>query len=213
MSPYSSLFILHILTFSFVHRFLCFDDQVLISKQDFSGDQSTLQLSSDGHYVLVEDIILDNCNEQSYSEPGSIITISSSNIILDLGNHMIKQSKKTFERQFGFFSIIYIPQGYNNITIKNGDIGLTSHCAIYSQSASNISIENIHIHDFVTHGIKIDYVESKPEAEIQSTLKITNVEIGPSSNEVYLTLNWKQGKSLIPIAEKVAKFTVLYLPV
>ena len=208
MLPKSSLLVFSILIVVLTHPFWCLGDHASISQQSFDT-YGSLQLSSDGCYVLQEDIIFDNSNEQSYSQSGSIISISSSNIVLDLNNHTIKQSKQTFERQFGFFSSIYISPGYNNITIKNGDIGLTSHCAIYSQSTSNITIENIRIHDFVTYGIKIDYDESEEE-ESESTFEITNVEIGPSSSEVYLTLDWKQGKSLIPIAEKIAQNTVLF---
>merc|ERR1712233_41343 len=75
----------------------------------------------------------------------------------------------------GFFGME--PKYANNVVIKNGNIGLSSHHGIHGHYNKDVVIEDVHIYDFETHGVQMSYFEN---------LKMKNVEIGPSSTKAYL---------------------------
>jgi len=75
----------------------------------------------------------------------------------------------------GFFGME--PVFANNVVIKNGNIGLSSHHGIHGHYNKDVVIEDVHIYDFETHGVQMSYFEN---------LKMKNVEIGPSSTVAYL---------------------------
>ena len=96
------------------------------------------------------------------------IIIECSNVILDLNGHEIKMSPAFYLRQ-RFYSHIELgsapfvprvgPHDYinfisaQNVQIKNGTLGLTSHHGIHGNLAKNITIENLHIKDFEVGGL------------------------------------------------------------
>merc|ERR1719361_302446 len=121
------------------------------------------------------------------------ITVETDDVVIDLNDHEIKMSKALYYQQ-RFFSIISLksvafplnqgpglfgsdPKFASNVVIKNGVIGLSSHHGIHGHYNKDVVIENVHIRNFETHGVQMSYFEN---------LKMSNVEIGPSSNMAYL---------------------------
>jgi len=122
------------------------------------------------------------------------ITIECNNVIIDLNGHTLQQSQAFFYQQ-GFFSDIevqsqpFIPgQGVGffgsdpmfpeNVVIKNGFLGRSSHHCIHGNYNKNLLIEDIVCSEFSTHGIQLNGFDS---------ITIRNVEVGPSNNEQYLS--------------------------
>ena len=109
------------------------------------------------------------------------ISIESDNVILDLNGFSIEQSIRFYLLQ-RFFSTIelanspFIPKpdgkegtqgpanfgnkfiAANNVIIRNGRLGLSSHHGIHGNSASNVLIENLKIEDFEVGGISLNGV-------------------------------------------------------
>ena len=75
----------------------------------------------------------------------------------------------------GFFGPDAVNVAY--CTIRDGTLGLTSHFAVHGNFPKNFELSNVHIKDFVTHGMQLNGWKD---------LKIENVEIGPSSTVDFL---------------------------
>lgn len=145
------------------------------------------------------------------------ISIETDNVILDLNGFSIKQSLRFYLLQ-RFFSTIelanspFIPkpsgdgtQGpanfgptfrpANNVIIRNGNIGLSSHHAIHGNSASNILIENITIDDFEVGGIALNGVNNVYVHDIKIINSMgTNLKVpvnGRFSAAVYIWRTFK----------------------
>merc|ERR1719295_1916016 len=121
------------------------------------------------------------------------ITVETDDVVIDLNHHTIGMSKALYYQQ-RFFSVISLksvafplnqgpgffgfePKFANNVVIKDGTIGLSSHHGIHGHYNKDVVIENVHIKDFETHGVQMSYFDN---------LKMENVEIGPSSTVAYL---------------------------
>ena len=121
------------------------------------------------------------------------ITVETDDVVIDLNDHEIKMSKALYYQQ-RFFSCIALksvafplnqgpgffgfdPKFANNVVIKNGVIGLSSHHGIHGHNNKDVVIENVQIKDFETHGVQMSYFFN---------LRMSNVEIGPSSTVAYL---------------------------
>ncbi len=110
------------------------------------------------------------------------ITIETDNVILDLNGYTIKQSVRFYVLQ-RFFSTIelanspFIPKpsgdttqgpanfglnfkAANNVIIRNGTLGLSSHHGIHGNGAKNILVENLTIRDFEVGGISLNGVRN-----------------------------------------------------
>lgn len=117
----------------------------------------------------------------------SVITIESDDIIINLNGYKISYHFDFYLQQ-RFGSIIEISNQYThlgtifkpiqNITIKNGELGLTSHHGIHSTYAANVIIQNMKIYDFEVAGIQLNRFQNA---------QILNVDIGPSLQTVSLT--------------------------
>merc|ERR1719295_1136598 len=129
------------------------------------------------------------------------ITVETDDVVIDLNHHTIGMSKALYYQQ-RFFSVISLksvafplnqgpgffgmePVFANNVVIKDGVIGLSSHHGIHGHYNKDVVIENVHIKDFETHGIQMSYFEN---------LKMQNVEIGPSSKVAYLKGEYAYGR-------------------
>ena len=123
---------------------------------------------------------------------------------MDLNEHVLEQSKAFFFQQ-GFFSVIELgsqpflpmhgpgnfganPKVAENVIIKNGVIGRSSHHGIHGNNNKNIQIINVQIKHFVTHGVQLNGF-----ADI--TLK--DIDIGPSNDMVELNGNYVQMRALL----------------
>ena len=158
-----------------------------LTNSDFVN--GTYRIQKPGIYRLQENIVFHpnpnndffpNPNDPNYPMRGgpyilgffAAITIESDDVVLDLNNYSISQSKVFYLVQ-RFFNLVelasspFIPkQGPGNfgpkiksasrVTIKNGTFGLSSHNAIHGNSNNHIRIENITIEDFEVGGISLN---------------------------------------------------------
>jgi len=121
------------------------------------------------------------------------ITVECNDVVIDLNGHELAQSQAFYFQQ-RFFSVIALksvafplnqgngffgaePVFASNVVIKDGSIGLSSHHGIHGHSNEHVTIENVHIHSFETHGVQMSHFHG---------LKMTDVEIGPSSTTAFL---------------------------
>jgi hypothetical protein len=138
------------------------------------------------------------------------ITIEVDDVTIDLNQHTIEMDERYFFQQ-PFWAHIQIgsnnfipgkgpsplgadPKFVNNIVIKNGVLGLTSHHCIHGTSPkhsamTNIIIENIACKEFTTHGIQLNGFNG---------LKINNVEVGPTTDKHLLTSDYSNMRTLLP---------------
>ena len=151
--------------------------------------KGTYRIKYPGYYVLTEDIIFDPKEENLSTEEYPIapfgpyglgffaaITIECHNVILDLNDFTIKQSE-IFNTKQRFFANIELgsspfifPQGPanfsrkqifpENVYIKNGTLGKSSHHGIHGNNMRDIFIENITIEDFEVAGISLNNGEN-----------------------------------------------------
>ena len=140
------------------------------------------------------------------------ITIETDDVVLDLQGHEIRMDQSFYYQQ-PYFSIIelesqpFLPQqgpGFfgsdpifaNNVVIKNGVLGLSSHHAIHGNWNNEVIIEDIHVRDFQTHGIQLNGFDG---------LTVRNVEVGPTTDIAYLNGNYGHMRLIIPTLKKVAQ--------
>ena len=116
-------------------------------------------------------------------------------MVIDLNDHELAMSTAFYYQQ-RFFSVIALkstvfplaqsgPMGQfgtspvfaNNVVIKDGSIGLSSHHGIHGHSNDRVTVSNVHVHSFETHGVQMSDFRN---------LKMDNVEIGPSSTIAFL---------------------------
>ena len=116
------------------------------------------------------------------------ITVEADDVVIDLQGHEVAMSRSMYYQQRFFANIalksVTFPAdqgpgffGFeavfpSRVTIKDGTIGLSSHFGIHGHNNDDVTIENVHVHSFETHGIEMSYFNG---------LTMKNVEIGPSS--------------------------------
>ena len=148
----------------------------------------TYRILNPGKYILTEDIVF-NPNEENHFKPNeyqckyynkltyslgffAAITIETNNVIIDLNNYTLKQSKKHYLNQ-RFYANIELgnspftpnngPANFgntfkncNNLIVRNGTLGLSSHHGIHGNNSSNIIFENLKIVDYEVSGISLN---------------------------------------------------------
>merc|ERR1719216_37423 len=136
--------------------------------------------------------------------------IESDDVTIDLNGHELKMSK-TFHHQQRWFSIIEVgskafisgqgPGNFgpymvyaNNVVIKNGIIGRSSHHGIHGNGFTNLVVENVHIRDFEVAGMALNGFVG---------LEITDVEVGPVYQEVPTLGQYGQARIMLPRLRKV----------
>jgi len=175
----------------------------------------TFNIKLPGIYKIMEDITFEpnkkndfmplNNNDSAYILGFfAAITIECDNVIIDLNNKTIKQSK-TFSLAQRFFSIIELsnspfskgmgPANFGdnvikikNIIIKNGILGLSSHYSVHGNDCRNILIENVYCKNFEVGGIAINNGDS---------IFIENCNIGPCRTDVPVLAKFSGLKFLI----------------
>lgn len=108
----------------------------------------------------------------------SAINVESSNVIIDLNNFSIRQHKLHALQQRFFQTIqlnnspFIINQGptksfsdsgfieTENIIIKNGFIGLSSHYGIHGNNNKNVVLDNLNITDFECGGVSFNHIQN-----------------------------------------------------
>lgn len=148
-----------------------------LSNENF--ESSPFFIKSSGTYILQENIIFDPPIEQTVFEntPFALgffaaIIILADDVTIDLNSFSISASKR-FTYQQRFYSHIetngapfLMGQGpgnfagakkiLNNITIKNGHFGLSSHHAIHGNNNYQITLENLTFSDFEVAAIALN---------------------------------------------------------
>ena len=140
------------------------------------------------------------------------ITVETDDVIIDLNGFEIAMDEKFYIQQ-RFFVCISLTnklfndnqgpsfmgigqKSVNNVVIKNGIIGLTSHMGIFGINSHNVHLINLVVRDFETHGIALDKFEG---------FTIKNVEIGPSVNgQLKVNKRYTTARLMLPVFYAVA---------
>ena len=140
------------------------------------------------------------------------ITIEADDVTLDLNGFSLSMSRAFYYQQ-RFFSCISLqsvvfnlnqgpgifgtnPVYANNVVIRNGNVGLSSHHGIHGHGNTGVLIEDVHVYDFETHGIQLSAFEG---------VTLRNVEIGPSSSIAYLNGEYGYARFTLQRLERIAQ--------
>jgi len=138
------------------------------------------------------------------------ITVEADDVVIDLNGFEIAQSLAFYHQQ-RFFSCIALksvafplnqgpgifgvrPVFASNVVIENGAIGLSSHHGIHGHYNNDVTIENVHVYNFETHGVQMSYFHG---------LKLKDVEIGPSSNVAFMKGEYAFARWMIQRLERI----------
>mmetsp|Transcript_26979 Transcript_26979/g.44251 ORF Transcript_26979/g.44251 Transcript_26979/m.44251 type:complete len:991 (-) Transcript_26979:547-3519(-) len=138
--------------------------------------------------------------------------IESDDVTIDLNGHEMKMNK-IFHHQQRWFSIIEVgskafisgqgPANFgpymtyaNNVEIKNGIIGLSSHHGIHANGFNNLYIHDVTVQHFEVAGMAMNGFIG---------LKIENCEIGPVFTHVPVLGVYTQARIMLPRLRKVAE--------
>lgn len=205
-----------------ISKNLCNLTKYYLKQTDF--DNGTLLIKKPGHYILTEDISFNPINDKPSYELKkkykqfflgwfAAICICCDNIILDLNGKEIKQDLQFYVKQRFFMTIEladspFIPnQGpvnnglapnkissSNYCLIKNGKLGLTSHCGIHGNNNHHIIIQNLNIYNFEFSGICLNNLDHS----IIKDCKIYN-----SFDKVFLNGNLSIGFNQVVLLEQL----------
>lgn len=170
-----------------------------------SFESGPLILTKIGYYYLCEDIYINflqnkddiwkhNKNNNFGFTAGIIIV--GNDIILDLNGFSIQQSLQDYclQRFFALIQLNDMPfnvgqgpilelrtklQTGNNITIKNGTFGLTSHQAILGNNNKNLKLKNITVTNFEVSGITLNAIDNLKFYCSKICSSNTNIPITP----------------------------------
>ena len=140
------------------------------------------------------------------------ITVECDDVIIDLNSHTIEMSDEFYYQQ-RWFTIIELasqqflpgqgpgffgsdPKFAQNVVIKDGTIGLTSHHGIHGNYNKNLQLLNLKVQRFETHGIQLNGFEN---------VEISNVDVGPTSTRVYLRAEYGHMRMVLPRLRKIAE--------
>ena len=174
------------------------------------------------------------------------ITIECDNVIIDLNGHVLQQSRMHYFNQRFYSNIelntspfihgqgpadfgkLYFPQ---NICIRNGTLGRSSHHGIHGNGNKNLLLENLVIKDFEVAGIhlnggenvvcrKIDIMDSSRDVQVNflySNALYTRKFLCQLSNEIpdaFLNINGYNKKNVKTILDELQTEMIkeVYLP-
>ncbi len=154
---------------------------IYLYQKDF--DEGTYLLDKPGYYVFKEDIVFNPNHDvlpAKYNTPGfslgffAVISIYAKDVYLNLNHHSISASEE-FTLQQRFFSIIELAnspfivsegpsdfstetsfQSSENVFIRKGRLGRSSHHGIHGNMASNVLLEKLTIEDFEFVGLALN---------------------------------------------------------
>ena len=206
---------------------------IYLSQESF--DKGTVRITKPGYYMLKENIVF-HPNPQNDFQPSlksiqngrypvgkdgayhlgffAAITIETNDVILDLNNFTIQQSREHNIQQ-RFFSTIelanspFIPKqgpssfsnknnfvASNNVLIKDGVLGLSSHHGIHGNEMNRIVLSNLKIENFEVAGIALN-------GATNSVLK--NIKIDGISQNIPILSTYSQARFIRPFLKKVKK--------
>ena len=182
-----------------------------LHQKDF--DEGTYIIDKPGHYILKENIIFDppqqvpitlmRTNPAYHLGFFAAIAIQSKGVVLDLNGCSIVQSLKHYLHQ-RFYSHIelgsapFVPKTgphdftnnfviADNVIIKNGILGLSSHHGIHGNNCEHIKMLDLEIKDFEVGAISINGGKN---------ILVKDVVAGPSSKQVAFLGLFSTGKQI-----------------
>ena len=194
--------------------------KIYITQKDFN--EGSLIIKKPGKYIFKENIIFDPpskpSNNQLFENRAFLlgffaaIIIQSDNVIIDLNNFELKQSKKHYLNQ-RFYSHIELgsspfveKKGLSNFTdnfiavknvvIENGFLGLSSHHGIHGNRCRNVVIRDLNIFDFELAGISLNAGVG---------IRVRDVVVGPVSKIVPVLGGFSTGKQILGYLESLAE--------
>lgn len=203
---------------------------VELKQSDF--EHGTVRLKKPAKYILTEDIEFSPNPENDfqptaeqiksglYPVPGAYqlgffaaITVEGPNIILDLNEKTIKQSKIHFLEQRFYANIelasapFIVKQGPSRgiaasysaaekLLITNGKLGLSSHHGIHSNTNNNIILDRLHIEDFQVAGIHLNGLD---------TGILNKIVAKGTSKDVPILFSYSQARFLRPFLATATK--------
>ena len=205
-------------------------NRIILTQKDF--DYGTYRITKPGLYVLAEDIVfhpnpgnnfqptVKQIKSGLYPVPGAYnlnffaaMTIETENVIVDLNNHTITQSKEHFlvQRFYATIELASAPfigvqgpspgisQGHTSAkkaAIINGTLGLSSHHGIHGNSSSEILLANLVIKDFQVAGISLNGLTNSI---------FHNVTIKNALTDVPVLSSFSQSIFALPFVERLMK--------
>eukprot|EP00484_Ammonia_sp_Unknown_P010497 CAMPEP_0197077746 /NCGR_PEP_ID=MMETSP1384-20130603/212770_1 /TAXON_ID=29189 /ORGANISM="Ammonia sp." /LENGTH=726 /DNA_ID=CAMNT_0042516611 /DNA_START=1 /DNA_END=2181 /DNA_ORIENTATION=- len=162
-----------------------------VGQTDF--DAGTYTITNAGTYCFAENIeFVEPSSDAPSSFASCIISIQSSDVILDLQQKEISQSQAFYLQHAAPLSIIQIgdtaSSTISNINIYDGVLGLTPSAGINIQNANNVNLQRLRISDFDSAGIYANDV---------SALQIEKVTIGPSNANAFQSPYYQQGRLVL----------------
>ena len=176
----------------------------------------TYRIKKSGKYILTENIIFEPNGTVDRVGPFvlgffSAITIECNNVEIDLNGFIIRQSEK-FNLDQRFYTNICIgnsmfvsgqgPANFgtnqifpDNVIIKNGHIGMSSHYGIFSIGCSNVRIENIIFEKFEVAGIHL--------AGGKNVL-FKNIDLYGVCREIRVNSLFSQAHFILPFLESIS---------
>eukprot|EP01083_Nonionella_stella_P034077 93279_1 len=141
------------------------------------------------------------------------ITVETDDVIIDLNGKKLSQSYEFYIQQ-RVFSLIELgskpflagqgPVNYGsnfnqkypeNIVIKNGVLGLTSHHGIHGNNNRNVEIKAMKIIDFEVAGISMNGFHG---------LRIEDVQVGPNYQQIPVTPQYAHGRFMLQRLQYIA---------
>lgn len=173
---------------------------------DFAN--GTVRLRQSGKYVLVDDVEFDppSAPGAAYPKPPyqlgffAAITVEAPNVVLDLGGHTLRQSKRHALRQ-RFFSVVELsdqpflqgqgpsdfgpdePGGVRRCIVENGVLGRSAHHGVHGNESIELLLRNLVITDFEVAAI---HLNNPAKCTLQ------NVHVHRTRNPVPLKASYSQ---------------------
>ena len=209
---------------------------VILRQSDFVN--GTVRITKPGYYKLAENIVFHPNADNDFQpkpeqmasglypeHPGpfqlgffAAITIECDNVILDLNNKSITQSREHYLKQrfYAHIELANAPfiknqgpsagisdpyyKSSNNVLVMNGTLGLSSHHGIHSNLNSQIILYNLNITNFQVAGISLNGL---------SNSVISRVHIHGINKNVPVLTSFSQALFLLPFLQQVPSDTSL----
>lgn len=184
--------------------------------QQSSFDSGTFRIRTPGYYLLTENVEFDppetTTPTPEYPFPPfqlgffCAISVECPDVILDLGGHVLQQSKKhaltqrfhalvelsdqPFEHRQGPSEFGSTVVAANRCLVTNGYLGRSSHHGIHSAGRpTNVVIQDLVIYDFEVAGIHLNGANK---------CVINRVHVGPSRQDIPVMATFSQARFLLP---------------
>jgi hypothetical protein len=200
-------------------------------------DNGTVRITKPGIYTLQEDIVFEPNSQNDFMPTGNqimsgrypvglngayhlgffaAITVECKDIILNLNNFSVKQSKLHYLQQRfyanielasapfipkqgpGSFSIEDTYKNAENVLIKNGTLGLSSHHGIHGNTMKSVILQNLTLENFEIAGIALNGGKDS---------FLDNIEIKNTKLDVPISAKYSQSRFIRQFLKKIPATT------